>query len=863
MSNARDYNEKRGPAIHLTTGERGQIRSFQEIRRVVSVLGSGDGCDMVLASSRIDSAHAVIVRLGGGAFVCDLGAPGGTQVNGQHVRWSRLEDGDELTIGPFNYGIEIEHTFSAPSAGTRPFSLRNDLTIGIIHSEDPVLLIGSDAACDVVLSGSAIAPRHAIIVWTSEGPMVRDLQGRALVRLNGDSVREAILQPGDSIGVGPYEMRFEIEARTPGASMDVASATARGGVAEVGAAFGLPERSVRETPDALEAERPIPVVAGPDDEADVAEHNAARELVEEMDRIETGEAWTESDDASPSEALDDSEVLELLEEVEEVSFAQSDNRGSGHRTGSPAEQIVKAASATRSLSFSPDELVAARVMDDREAGSKGFSPDFRDRVIAAQHARARKLREELDAERQRLKACQDQLKGQAQKLLAAAQANQSGAGNKNSNQTEPAVRGKPTASRIEDDDSSVGNANESIETIERLFAGASELSGPDRNMRHTRQTAESIAEAGERAKADTMSLQAQVNELMEMVRDEQGGMRDAEGRLESLRFEIERLRSEVARAREKHQVQSAEHEARFESLQRSLQGAKQERESLMLRLRRLDAKESALNTRVTDAKRIRKDMEREANRLARLQEEHDDRLRELRINLESERHRLRLRQTELQKRAGELAKLARTRRHAIEEIVREQQSALQESEADLKAKRTAIAEAGRAELEKTATELEQLLSVRLSDVESELLARQESLDSWIRAIWDTAKSSTGESKKSETIGRASRSVLGLGEKPSTPPSESQVRHLAQLESELENLHRAVIRMEDDSDHKGGIEGFSTRGSSILRDRRLGGELTTRFAEKFSSFRIGEQSEFKSGGLKTSDSSAGKDVSTRK
>jgi pSer/pThr/pTyr-binding forkhead associated (FHA) protein len=842
VNNTLDDNDMCRPVIRLTTGEPGSQGSARIIHGPVTVLGSGGGCDMVLASSSIDEAHAVIVRLGGGAFVCDLGAPGGTMVNGAHVRWARLEDGDELSIGSFYFFVEIGRSSGALSAHTRPFSLRNDLTIGVIRSEDPVLLIGRDAACDVVLDGAHVAPRHAIVVWTGDGPLVRDLQGRSLVRVNGRAVRQRLVHSGDSIGVGPHEMRFEIEAKTPAASIIADPANA--------ADYGRPRTFHEEYPERDDAADPrsgedkIPYVAGPPDYEEMNEDDATRELVEDLERNESGDGqWMTDHDAEQIEALDDSEVLQLLDGARVDSHASSGEARKGDGAGMTHHGDTRTGAAPRSMTFSPDELVAARVVDERDAAPQAFSPDFRRRVIAAQNAldeRARKLRDELDSERRRLKACQDQLKEQARRLLEATKANEDSPGDGVTAQRPVVIsrQEKPVASQGGVETLDHSDREESIASLERLFAGAAELPASDRNVRHTLTTAEGVAEVGKQAKAEAMSLQSQVNELMEIVRDDQQGMNEAEQRLESLRFEIERLKSEVARAREKHKVQFSEHEVRYESLQRSHEGIKQEREALMLRLRRLDAKESALNTRMADAKRVRKDMERESNRLARLQEEHDDRLRELRINLEGERHRLRLRQTELQKRASELAKMARTRRHAIEEIVREQQSELQDTEADIKAKRSAIAEAGRAELEKTATELEQLLSVRLSDVESELLARQESLDSWIMAIWDNAKGSSGGPKRIESIARAPKASFGLGGASAPVAAEPQVRHLAQLETELENLHRAVLRMEDDSDHRGVTEGLASRRASLFSGARTSGDLTTRFAEKFSSFRIG-------------------------
>lgn len=863
----------RYPVIRLSLRDGDVDSGVQDLSRVLTVVGSGAGSDLPLSSDRVDPVHAAVIRLGDTAYVCDLGGAGGTRVNQRFVRWERLQDGDELAFGPFIFEVEMETAGGTIVASTRPFSLRNEQAIGVICSEDPVLLIGSDATCDIVLSGSDIAPRHALVAWTFDGPILRDLTGDASTRVNGRRVRESTLKHGDSVGVGACELVFEVASSGAGA-YDTGSSQASPQVMQSSAGPG--RMIAGRVPAAAPAEIPLKPL-GDDSYADaidaavayehLSEEEASLELVRAMDEIagstEVGQAIPFSDDSGDDvQPLDDSDVLELLEDVEEIHEAvgptEEWSRAYTDRSKEQETVVAKNSTRQRGPEFA-DEFEPHRIATSVDAAPAQCSPDLRARVIAAQNAldeRARKLREELDAERSRLRACQDQLQEQARRLLQAAKvAGQpaADAGNGSPAVSEEASQPKPDHQPVHEPHAASGNGNGAtrkadMKTLEKLFSGSVDLDAPARrNNGETQRAAASASNGKPRGNAD--SLQDQVSELAMLVRGERDEMQASEGRLESLKFEIERLRADIIRSREKHQVQQAEHEARYQTLQRSIAAVKHEREALLVRLRRLDTKESALKTRMEEADRVRKDLEHEAERLARTEELHDDRLRELRVSLESERHRLRLRQTEMQKKASELAKLARTRRKAIEQIVNQHQESLKEQESELMAKRTALAEAGRAELEKTATELEQLLSVRLADVESELLTRQESLDTWIHAIYDVARPITASGKsvadKGATTPRAAvdaRASLGSLSDPKIP---AEGRHLAQLETELEGLHRAVLRLEDDGDRRtapltqtSAYSSFSDEPPSWSRPTRWGSGLTSRLSEKISSLRSG-------------------------
>lgn len=217
--------------VRLSTTDPELGRVDRRVTKSLVLIGSANHCDIVLASDRIDPVHAAVVLLGNTAYLCDLGAPGGTSLNGRRIRWARLADGDELAIGRFKLSIDLFENTESISGEQPEFQLTDEDCIGTVKSIDPVLIVGSDPACDVVLFDDRIESRHGIVIWTQDGPIVRSLHGRKDIRLNGRVITGAALTEGDVIGVGPYELEFSIELcpesmqthETPGRVMQQAS----------------------------------------------------------------------------------------------------------------------------------------------------------------------------------------------------------------------------------------------------------------------------------------------------------------------------------------------------------------------------------------------------------------------------------------------------------------------------------------------------------------------------------------------------------------------------------------------------------------------------------------------------------------
>jgi pSer/pThr/pTyr-binding forkhead associated (FHA) protein len=72
----------------------------------------------------------------------------------------------------------------------------------------PVLLIGRHPDCDVRLDLPQISRRHCCLALASDRLLIRDLGSRNGVRVNGRSISEMVLQPGDEIAIAQVIFRL-------------------------------------------------------------------------------------------------------------------------------------------------------------------------------------------------------------------------------------------------------------------------------------------------------------------------------------------------------------------------------------------------------------------------------------------------------------------------------------------------------------------------------------------------------------------------------------------------------------------------------------------------------------------------------
>jgi predicted component of type VI protein secretion system len=74
------------------------------------------------------------------------------------------------------------------------------------------MLVGRSTDCEISHADPRLSRRHAEISVTGDGVVVRDLQSRNGIRVNGRQVQEAVLQPGDTVQIAHLELTFYDDA---------------------------------------------------------------------------------------------------------------------------------------------------------------------------------------------------------------------------------------------------------------------------------------------------------------------------------------------------------------------------------------------------------------------------------------------------------------------------------------------------------------------------------------------------------------------------------------------------------------------------------------------------------------------------
>ncbi len=97
------------------------------LQRPVLLIGRHLECDVRIDSPKISRRHCCLAMAYDRVLIRDLGSRNGIRVNGRPVEESRLEDGDEIAIGPILFRIAAEPEVAAasvvrpqPPAAARP-----------------------------------------------------------------------------------------------------------------------------------------------------------------------------------------------------------------------------------------------------------------------------------------------------------------------------------------------------------------------------------------------------------------------------------------------------------------------------------------------------------------------------------------------------------------------------------------------------------------------------------------------------------------------------------------------------------------------------------------------------------------------
>lgn len=109
-----------GPDIVLDFPDQGSGNlSRWRMSRVVTLVGRAPGCRIRLPDVNVSWHHCSLVRTHEGLWVVDLMSRVGVLVNGTPQRYGRLDDGDELHVGPFRIVVRMVEKGSYRVAASR------------------------------------------------------------------------------------------------------------------------------------------------------------------------------------------------------------------------------------------------------------------------------------------------------------------------------------------------------------------------------------------------------------------------------------------------------------------------------------------------------------------------------------------------------------------------------------------------------------------------------------------------------------------------------------------------------------------------------------------------------------------------
>lgn len=154
-----------------------------------------------------------------GVWLQSHAADGAVHVNGRPVRrMAMLRSGDSVHVegaelvllgaapGPMPQGVPMVRESDRRAVLRGIGGSNHGRCFGLDHARE----VGHGVECDIRLDGPQIAERHSRLEPHQDGVVLRDLGG-GTVLVNGHSVREGLLQPGDQLVFGGQH-RFVIEA---------------------------------------------------------------------------------------------------------------------------------------------------------------------------------------------------------------------------------------------------------------------------------------------------------------------------------------------------------------------------------------------------------------------------------------------------------------------------------------------------------------------------------------------------------------------------------------------------------------------------------------------------------------------------
>ncbi|MEK6676799.1 MAG: FHA domain-containing protein [Planctomycetota bacterium] len=200
--------------VRVTAGVGSPAQKTWNLRRPVTLIGSGRPASIVLHDQDVAKAHCVIVHSGTEILLKDLQTSGGTFCNKGLATLIPLSDGDVITVGETRIQIAIqvplpgnddsgcELEYSDPTKFLKPVFLTLEHTDQRWQIDDAVAFIGRHEKADIRLDNDDISVRQAVLFRFCGEPAIFDFGGRTSLSVNGRRCNMATLVHGDRVGLG-------------------------------------------------------------------------------------------------------------------------------------------------------------------------------------------------------------------------------------------------------------------------------------------------------------------------------------------------------------------------------------------------------------------------------------------------------------------------------------------------------------------------------------------------------------------------------------------------------------------------------------------------------------------------------------
>ncbi|MBI4716642.1 MAG: FHA domain-containing protein [Planctomycetes bacterium] len=184
--------------------------------RVVTTLGSRNGCKVVLRHPTVSPVHAAIVNTGSEILAVDLVTQNGTRLNGLKMEHERLSDGDLLEIHPWEFRVDIVPPLHGDDGQVHLFGLEpppnvvglEHLGTGkVLQPNREICIIGRRAGCDVTLEDDRVSRAHALMINYMGYPALFDLQSCYGTFVDDQRVGFHLLKDGEVLGFGDTRFR--------------------------------------------------------------------------------------------------------------------------------------------------------------------------------------------------------------------------------------------------------------------------------------------------------------------------------------------------------------------------------------------------------------------------------------------------------------------------------------------------------------------------------------------------------------------------------------------------------------------------------------------------------------------------------